>query len=105
MIINNKDFVNDVHPTRDGSEKDLENLCSLFSETLRFTVTSRSNLTYPDMKKEILAFAGKEEHGEQNLEATVGTFGDEQHGRSSKQGRVSSSAISYGWELPIGMGN
>ena len=71
MIINNKDFVNDVHPTRDGSEKDLENLEILFFETLHFTVTSRSNLTRLAMHNEILAFAGKEEHGEADMAAVV----------------------------------
>ena len=71
LIINNKDFDNDVFSTQRGSEKDLQNLVCLFSDSLRFTVTSRSNLTYPEMMKEILAFAGKEEHGEADMAAVV----------------------------------
>ena len=71
MIINNKDFVNDVFSTRTGSEKDLKDLVSLFSNVLRFTVTERSNLSYPEMSKEIMAFAGKEEQGEADMAAVV----------------------------------
>ena len=71
MIINNKDFLNDVFSTRTGSEKDLKDLVSLFSNVLRFTVTERSNLSYQDMMKEIMAFAGKEEQGEADMAAVV----------------------------------
>ena len=71
MIINNKDFVNDVFSTRGGSEVDLKNLDRLFSETLHFTVTTRNNLTYVDMKKEIQTFSEKKEHGEAVMAAVV----------------------------------
>ena len=71
MIINNQDFVNEVQPTKIGSYVDVNNLDLLFSDDLRFTVTLRNNLSYPQMKEEILRFAGKEDHAEGDMTAVV----------------------------------
>ena len=71
MIINNQDFVNEVQPTRIGSYVDVNNLDLLFSDDLRFTVTLRNNLSYLQMKEEILRFAGKEDHAEGDMTAVV----------------------------------
>ena len=71
LIINNEEFVNEVADPRTGSDFDLKNLRNLFLDNLQFTVTSRKNLSYPDLMEEILRFAGKDEHDEADMAAVV----------------------------------
>ena len=64
MVVNNENFSDpQVHPTRRGSSRDVENITSLLSQ-MGFSVLTKQDLSRKEMLQTFLDFSCDEKHGD-----------------------------------------
>lgn len=71
LLLNNKDFINDIHKQREGSEHDVQSLQRIFNHQFKFCIQTYINQNEENIKQAILQFKSWVLNGQESCDMIV----------------------------------